>query len=194
MAARPSLRPADRLLEAATRLFALHGIHTVGIDQIIAAAGVAKSSLYQAFGSKEALVVAYLEHQDAADRAAYRAAVTGVHAGAERVLTSFDLAIAGAGRRSYRGCLYLNAATEFPEAGHPVAEAVETHRAWVRARWSEALGDRGPERDSLIERIQILYDGGIAGVKCARSTAPIVLARAMAAELLDADVSHKTPR
>ncbi|MED7925902.1 helix-turn-helix domain-containing protein [Nonomuraea sp. LP-02] len=194
MAALPSLRPADRLLDAATRLFTLHGIRAVGIDQVIAAAGVAKSSLYQAFGSKEALVVAYLERQDAADRAAYRAAVTGVRDGVERVLTSFDLAIAGAGRRSYRGCLYLNAATEFPEPGHPVAEAVEAHRAWVRARWSEALGDRGPERDSLVARTQVLYDGGIAGVKCARSTAPIVLAREMAAGLLGANTPENASR
>ncbi|MFC4114423.1 TetR/AcrR family transcriptional regulator [Nonomuraea zeae] len=190
MADLTSIRPADRLLDAATRLFTLLGIRAVGIDQIVAEAGVAKSSLYQAFGSKEALVVAYLERQDAADRAAYRAAVTGVGDGTARVLTSFDLAIAGAGRRSYRGCLYLNAATEFPDAGHPVGEAVEAHRAWVRARWSEALGEPGPERDSLVERIQILYDGGIAGVKCARSTAPIVLARAMAAELLATNPSR----
>ncbi|WP_344474585.1 TetR/AcrR family transcriptional regulator [Nonomuraea monospora] len=186
-----SLRPADRLLDAATRLFTLHGIRAVGIDQVIAAAGVAKSSLYQAFGSKEALVVAYLERQDAADRAAYRAAVTGVRGGVERVLTSFDLAISGAARRSYRGCLYLNAATEFPEADHPVAEAVEAHRAWVRARWSEALGAPDPE---LVARIQVLYDGGIAGVKCARSTAPIVLARAMAAELLAAHTPENASR
>ncbi|MEV4098264.1 TetR/AcrR family transcriptional regulator [Streptosporangium saharense] len=184
MTALSSPRPAERLLETVSLLFPLHGIRAVGIDQIIAEAGVAKASLYQAFGSKEALVVAYLERQDATDRAVYRAAVTGVEDPVERVLLSFDLAIAAARRRSYRGCVFLNAATEFPDSGHPVAEAVEVHRSWVRARWAEALADRGERVSFLVERLQVLYDGGIAGMKAARSTAPVELAREMARELL----------
>ncbi|MEV7010087.1 TetR family transcriptional regulator [Streptosporangium sp. NPDC051022] len=184
MTALSSPKPAERLLETAGRLFPIRGIRAVGIDQIIAEAGVAKASLYQAFGSKDALVVAYLERQDAADRAVYRAAVTGLTDPAGRVLLSFDLAMAAARRRSYRGCLFLNAATEFPDPGHPVAEAVEAHRAWMRARWAEALAGRGVERAALVERVQVLYDGGVAGAKAARSTAPIALGREMARELL----------
>jgi AcrR family transcriptional regulator len=172
--------PAERLLTAAGRLFAEHGIRAVGIDQILSTAGVARASLYQSYGSKEALVVAYLERQDTADRAAYRAAVSGAGDPAQLVLTSFDLARAAARRRSFRGCLYLNAATEFPAADHPVAAAVEEHRAWLRARWAAALGDRS----GLVEQIQVLYDGGVAGAKASRSEAPITVARRMAEELL----------
>ncbi|WP_271219717.1 TetR/AcrR family transcriptional regulator [Streptosporangium carneum] len=184
MAALSSSRPAERLLETAGRLFPLQGIRAVGIDQILSEAGVAKASLYQAFGSKDALVVAYLERQDAADRAVYRAAVTGLADPVDRVLVSFDLAMAAARRRSYRGCLFLNAATEFPDPDHPVAEAVEAHRVWVRARWAEALAGRGAGRTDLVERLQVLYDGGVAGTKASRSAAPIALAREMARELL----------
>ncbi|GII59216.1 TetR family transcriptional regulator [Planotetraspora thailandica] len=186
MSALSPARPAERLLETASRLFALQGIRAVGIDQIIAEAGVAKSSLYQAFGSKEALVVAYLERQDSFDRAAYRAAATGVPSGPGRVLLSFDLACVAAQRRNFRGCLYLNALTEFPDPRHPVAEAVETHRVWVRARWAEALSARGGDGAALVERVQVVYDGGVAGVKTARSTASITLARSMVADLLAA--------
>lgn len=178
--------PAERLLVAAGQLFATHGIRAVGIDQILTAAGVAKASLYQAYGSKEALVVAYLERQDAADRAAYRAALAAVEDPVRQVLTAFDLALAAARRRSYRGCRYLNAATEFPAAGHPVAAAVEAHRSWLRAQWSAALGALGDGRADLVERIQVLYDGGITGAKASRSDAPIVVARRMAEELLTA--------
>src|SRR5579864_3452056 len=63
-------RPArDRLLDAASGLFYDHGVHTVGIDPIIERAGVAKASLYSAFGSKEELVRAYLEARHASRRA-----------------------------------------------------------------------------------------------------------------------------
>src|SRR5580692_7647663 len=60
-AAGPSAR--DRLLEAANELFYDEGVHTVGIDRVIERAGVAKASLYSTFGSKEELVVAYLERR-----------------------------------------------------------------------------------------------------------------------------------
>src|SRR6202166_2107173 len=50
----------ERLLAAANELFYAEGVQTVGVDRIIEHAGVAKASLYNLFGSKEALVAAYL--------------------------------------------------------------------------------------------------------------------------------------
>ena len=64
----PSAR--ERLLAAANELFYAEGVHTVGIDRVIERAGVAKASLYNTFGSKDALVQAYLEgrHAQQAER------------------------------------------------------------------------------------------------------------------------------
>src|SRR6266536_1631458 len=57
-------RPArDRLLDAASELFYERGVHTAGIDTIIERAGVAKATLYSAFGSKEELIRAYLQRR-----------------------------------------------------------------------------------------------------------------------------------
>src|SRR6202035_5145518 len=49
-----------RLLAAASDLFYAEGVHTVGIDRVIEHAGVAKATLYSAFGSKDELIRAYL--------------------------------------------------------------------------------------------------------------------------------------
>ena len=58
----PEASPARRrLLDTATRLFYEGGIHAVGIDRIIAEAGVAKATFYNHFPSKDDLVVAYIE-------------------------------------------------------------------------------------------------------------------------------------
>src|ERR1700694_4431274 len=57
--ARPA-PPRDRILAAASALFARNGIRAVGVDAIIAAAGVAKASFYRHFRSKDDLVVAWL--------------------------------------------------------------------------------------------------------------------------------------
>src|SRR6185437_2420251 len=55
---KPSAR--DRLLAAADELFYAEGVNSVGIDRVIEHAGVAKATLYSAFGSKDGLIRAYL--------------------------------------------------------------------------------------------------------------------------------------
>ena len=59
---RPS--PRHRLLASATNLFTTEGIRVIGIDRILREADVAKASLYSLFGSKDALVIAYVETLD----------------------------------------------------------------------------------------------------------------------------------
>ena len=48
------------LIDTATRLFSQDGYHAVGIDRILAEAGVAKMTLYKYFPSKKELVVEVL--------------------------------------------------------------------------------------------------------------------------------------
>ncbi|MER0245883.1 helix-turn-helix domain-containing protein [Streptomyces sp. HSW2009] len=181
--------PAERLLDAASSLFAREGIRAVGIERILAEADVARASLYQHYGSKDALIVAYLQRQDELDRVGYERAAKALTDSREdlraRVLLVFDLAAKGARRRRFRGCLYLNAATEFPHASHPVNAAVRDHRCRIESLWTDALAGLGlAEPESTVAQLSLLYDGGLAGSKVSKSTAPILLAREMAAGLL----------
>lgn len=175
---------ADRLLLAASGLFAAEGIRAVGIDRILAEAGVAKATLYQAFGSKEALVVAYLEQRDARDRQVYRAEVASRPEGPEWIYASFDLIERAAQKQNYIGCVYANALNEFPDPGNPVAGAVHAHRAWLREQWVTALGGRSAAAE-LADRIQLVYDGALLGIKASRSTAPVAVGRAAVREWLE---------
>ena len=65
----------ERLLRAAADLFCRRGIHAVGVDAIVEAAGTAKTTLYKLFGSKERLVEAVLEAEGRAWRVRRRAAL-----------------------------------------------------------------------------------------------------------------------
>lgn len=163
----------------ASRLFASEGIRSVGIDRILAEAGAAKATLYQAFGSKEALVVAHIERRDATDRRAYRAEVRGLPAGPPRVLASFDIAARAARAGDYLGCIYANALNEFPEPDQPIARAVRQHREWLRGEWEASLAPRASAA-RLASETQVLYDGALQGSRVERSTEPILLARRMA--------------
>lgn len=62
------------VLDAAARLFAEHGVAAVSMDQVAAAAGVGKGTLFRRFGDKAGLAVALL---DARERALQEAILHG---------------------------------------------------------------------------------------------------------------------
>jgi AcrR family transcriptional regulator len=183
---RDGMVPAQRLLDTASTLFAKEGIRAVGIDRILSEAKVARASLYQAYGSKDALIVAYLARQDEQDRQGYERASARIEDPIERALLVFELAAKAARRRRFRGCLYLNAATEFPDGRHPVTAAVQRHRQWLIDLWTGTLIAAGiADPGDVVSRLVVLYDGGLAGTKIAKTVDPILLAAEMAAAAID---------
>ena len=54
----------ERLIDKAIDLFYSHGFNAVGIDRIIAAAGVTKTTFYKHFESKDELMVAAVKKRD----------------------------------------------------------------------------------------------------------------------------------
>jgi len=183
--------PARRLLETASNLFAAQGIRAVGIDTILREAGVAKASLYSSYGSKDALVIAYLNELDQADRKRWETTTSGLHDPVQKLLAFFDLAAAAARKRQFRGCLYANAATEFPG---DTLEPVRAHRQWMRKQLSALLRDAQVADDAATaQRIQLIYDGALTASKLERSVAPITLARQMTVELVTSTREPEVP-
>lgn len=182
--------PAQRLLATAIKLFAAQGIRAIGIDRILAESGVAKASLYSLYGSKDALVLAYLDALDQADRKRYQQAAVQHGDPVEQILLFFDLAAAAARKRRYRGCLYVNAAGEY--AGMDL-EPVLAHRRWMRETLTGLLVQAGIAGST--ERaadIQLLYDGALVGSKVERSVAPIARARRLAADQIRLETAQVT--
>ncbi|MBM0127246.1 TetR/AcrR family transcriptional regulator [Pimelobacter simplex] len=133
--------PRERLLRTATRLFYEEGINGVGVDRVVAEAGVTRATMYRHFPGKEALVVAYLEHEDAMIRdlfaaAADQAATTGASP-SDLLALVIDGVADDATRLHTRGCPFINASAEFPDADGPVRAVVRRHRDWFRATLTE---------------------------------------------------------
>jgi AcrR family transcriptional regulator len=173
-----SARPADRLLTAATDLFGKYGIRAVGIDRILREADCAKASLYSTFGSKDALVIAYLAKLDRADRNRFAQATEGVTDPVAQALTFFDLAHTKGLRHDFPGCHYASAASEFPGLRF---EPIDEHRRWVRSTLSRLVKAAGIRRPTPLAReIQLLYDGALVASKVEQSAEPIRLGRGLA--------------
>ncbi|MFJ2477545.1 TetR/AcrR family transcriptional regulator [Streptomyces sp. NPDC087659] len=131
-----AIRPSaarERLLTTAARLFYAEGIHTVGVDRVIAEAKVTRATFYRHFPGKEDLVVAYLEMRDHEIRAA-AGGIDHVNAPARDKAV---LLLHGVGdelcKTGFRGCPFINAAAEYPDPEHPAHQVVTTHRAWFHA-------------------------------------------------------------
>src|SRR5689334_1874225 len=140
----------ERILATAAELFYREGIRAVGIDTIIARSGVAKMSLYRNFASKDELVVAFLEEADRLywerwDRAMAEHA-TEPH---RQVADLFAMLARRLASPLYRGCPFINTATEFPDPAHPARAVCRAHKLQLGARLldlSRRLGAREPER------------------------------------------------
>ncbi|MFD6330596.1 TetR/AcrR family transcriptional regulator [Streptomyces niveus] len=120
----------ERLLGTAGRLFYAEGIHTVGVDRLVAESKVTNATFYRHFRSKDDLAVAYIGSVDQAIRTQLDTLTTG-DVPADGILRGIGASLVEQIRSpGYRGCAFLNAAAEFPDPAHPVHRAVVQHRDW----------------------------------------------------------------
>ncbi|HAT1131635.1 TetR/AcrR family transcriptional regulator [Corynebacterium striatum] len=184
---RPS--PRSRLLESATNLFTTEGIRVIGIDRILREADVAKASLYSLFGSKDALVIAYVESLDEKYRADWEARTEGLTDPHQKVLAFFDKAIEEQPDMEFRGSHFLNAAGEYPrpetDAERGIVAACMEHRNWMHSTMTALLtAKNGYPSATQASQLLIFLDGGMAGARLTRELSPLKTARELAIQLL----------
>ncbi len=178
----------ERLLAAADELFYEEGIHTVGIDRIIEQAGVAKATLYSAFGSKEGLIRAYLNGRLADRQGRVHRALAGVESPRERILTVFDVLERYCADPRFHGCAFVNASAE-SRPGSAALEVSEESRAWNLALFARLATEAGvADPDLLARRLLQLYDGAIVAARMDHDPGAAALARSTAAVLVDAAI------
>ncbi|MFF7256621.1 TetR/AcrR family transcriptional regulator [Streptomyces microflavus] len=152
-----------RLLETATRIFYAEGIHSVGVDQIIAEAQVTRATLYRHFTGKEELVLAYLDQADRGIRAGIEAARTGEESAADAVRAIGRFITGGIQSPGFRGCAFLNAVAEYPDPAHLIHQAVLAHRQWFLETVTESLAQVGDQpADEASRHLVMLRDGAMA--------------------------------
>jgi AcrR family transcriptional regulator len=140
---RPSA--SRRLLDAASELFYAEGVQSVGIDRVIEKAGVAKASLYNTFGSKEALVRAYLEERHAGTTGRLTAAMALTAGRRDRILAVFAAQAALFAQPGFRASAFVAAAPEAPP-GSLGEQAADEYRAWISWHVSRPGGRRRSSR------------------------------------------------
>ncbi|MBI3499795.1 MAG: TetR family transcriptional regulator [Proteobacteria bacterium] len=175
----------EELVDRALDLFYRHGFHATGIDRILAESGVAKMTLYKHFKSKDELILAALKRRDEKFRTWFMCEIERRgRSPRERLLVVFDILAVWFASREFRGCMFVNAASEFHEAGDPIHRAAAEHKRLIRdflKRLATEAGAREP--DAVAGALNLLLEGAIAVAHVAGDASAASDARA-AAEIL----------
>jgi AcrR family transcriptional regulator len=151
----------ERILATANELFYREGVRAIGVDTVVERSGVSKTSLYRLFESKDALIAAFAAERDRLnwewwDRIAKQ------HADEPRALLEALLSEIARriGSPAYRGCPFLNLATEFPDDDHPGRIAARTNKEELRARLGTIIAKLGVgDPNRVASQMALLING-----------------------------------
>jgi len=177
---------AERIVDAASELFYRRGIRAVGVDLIADSAGTTKKTLYDRFGSKDALVAVYLERRAQRWQAFVQAHLDtrAPRQGPERVLAVLDALAEWMGDQD-RGCAFVNAYAEVGGTDHPGLAVIRAEKAWMRDLYVRLCREVGVEDAEATGRaVHLLHEGAIVTATAAGEPGALAFARGVAARLL----------
>lgn len=186
----------DRLINVAMEMFYQHGFHAVGLDRILREVGITKTAFYKHFESKDALILAALQRRDESELDEIRE-IMAARAGEgpkQQLMALFDTLDDWFAQTGFHGCMFINAAVEFPSPNDPAHQAAAAHSAHlfeVLRRVAANAGMSPAEADGLSQQLTILIAGAmiarhvtqgdeIAG--SARRSAEVIIDRYLTAE------------
>ncbi|ONI78312.1 TetR family transcriptional regulator [Kribbella sp. ALI-6-A] len=158
-----SATPRERLLDAAGELFYLEGVH-VGVDAVCKAAGVSKKSMYQLFRSKDALIAGSLTSVGVEFLAALMPG-TGRDGRSprERILHIFERQDQMSELQAFRGCPFVNTATELKQPGHPGSVVARAFKQQMTDFFhTEAIAAGIADPAMLAAQLTMVFDGASA--------------------------------
>lgn len=173
------------MLGAAYELFSQQGIGAVGVDTIVARAGVAKVSLYRHFRSKEGLVLAFLKQRESVWTERWLEAEVTARASdpEERLLAIFALFDEWFQKSDFEGCSFINVLLE-AEPGSNTRVAAADHLANIRAILEGFAKDAGLDEPAAFARtwhilmkgsIVAAGEGGLSAARDAQRAGAIIL-------------------
>lgn len=184
----PTLTTREKLIQAGHEIFYREGFLAVGLDRLLNEVGCSKQTFYNHFESKDDLIVAVIdEHhrwwsselQDRIQRAA------GPDARSQ-ILAMFDVMEEIMHDPEYHGCIFINAAVEFPQPHHPAHQSARKAKADGLVLL-EGLAERAGAADptALAQEIDMIIEGALITHQVAPECNVCAIARRATETLLE---------
>lgn len=177
----------SRILSCASDLFYRKGINHVGVNEIIAASGVARMTLYHHFKSKNDIISAVLDMRRAHRLEGIQVAGQEADTPRGRILAIFDYLDRVIGDPGFRGCAFINAAVELADPAHPGFEISMRHKRRMIEEFERIAAQAGWVAPDLFAlQCQLLWDGAVAAAQIGYDDAPVRAVRAALDTLINA--------
>jgi len=171
----------DRILNTACNLFYRQGYRATGINQVIAASGVAKASFYDHFPSKEDLLYAYAQETARREFEELRSEVMTLPTARDRFFGPLRVLEPWFKASDYRGCPFQNLLVEVPPEAVRIRDVARLHRENLRGLFLELALEFFQEEPAhapsdatpLVETYLLLFEGAIALSAAYRETWPV---------------------
>lgn len=180
----------QQLIETAFRLFYQHGIHAVGVNQILDEAKVAKKTLYTHFASKEKLLEAVLDYRDERFVDWVTSRMQQEQAGKPAILAVFDALDDWFNDRvetlaAFYGCLFINTCSEYGDPESTPHQLCRAHKQRIHQLIKQQLQEmQHPEADYLADMLTMLKEGAIVTAQVQGDKLAAKKAKRLAEQLL----------
>jgi AcrR family transcriptional regulator len=156
------------------------------MDRLIEQAGVPASALYEAFGSADEVIRAYLRARHSRLQNTIESELPKCASARERVVRVFELQGKAFGEPGFRGCALVTASVEaLPR--EVVSEAVAEYRDWIHNVFFElAFSAEAVHPEELAQPLVVLFDGAAISAWLDNKPSTVNTTRAIAGALVDA--------
>lgn len=189
---RPSKR--DELVRRALAIFYREGFHAAGMDLLAAETGISKTTMFKHFRSKEDLILAVLRLRDDQFRSWLFRRMQEAGTPRAQLTEMFDALQEWFDMPTFRSCMFIKAASEYPDPAHPIhAQSAEHKRLLFRQLEKIAAAAGAPDAAGLARALLLLKEGAIVTAHMGHEADPAADAKSVAAALLAAALPDPPP-
>jgi AcrR family transcriptional regulator len=182
-----------RLIDAAIKRFYRDGFRNVGIDQILTDVGISKTAFYKHFECKDDLMLAALERQNVWLQSTFHDMIRdrGGNTAIGQLRAVLDVVETIMESDEFQGCIFVNAAMEFPLPHEPAHVAAAENRRAIETIICE-LAARAGARDprALAQELCLIIEGAYVTRQVTSNRQTIDIARRVADRAIDVHVSQ----
>jgi len=173
----------QRLIETALRRFYRDGFRNVGIDQILTEVGISKTAFYKHFECKDDLMLAVLEKQNLWLQNTFHEMIRerGGDSAIGQLRAILDVVEMIIKSDEFQGCIFVNAAMEFPLLHEPAhLAAAENKRAIEKIICELATRAGAADPRALAEELCLIFEGAYVTRQVTGNLQTIDIARRVA--------------
>ena len=184
----PASAKRELLLDTAWSHFCKNGYRAVGIDTVLAEAGVAKMTLYNHFSSKEDLIAAAMEKKGAETlNGLERIIAAAGRSPTKRLMAVFDWLAAWLASDGFTGCAFLKAVGEYTGTKDKPRKAAAAFKQALQDRIETLCREAGLKSPALLGRqLMLVIDGATIHADMHGNPSYAADARAVAKALIEA--------